>query len=399
MLSKWFPDTFTAIRRVVLAALLVLYVVFLVFFNQIPKTTIVDYSGRTFARASVVEIVKDNLASNGQRYGNQIVNLQVLEGKYKGRVMTATSSDGFLVGAVCKVGMEVVAMISVSGDTSVVTVYSPNRQVALYGFVGAFLLVLWMVGGKKGIRSAIALLFTFSSIIFLYLPMIYRGFSPFWGAVLISVFTTIVSLYIIGGYTVKVLSGILGTIFGIVIAGVAAALFGQVAGISGYNVSNIDTLVLIGQNTHIQIGDLLFAGILFSSLGAVMDVGYSIASAIDEISEQNATISPKQLFMSGIHVGRDMTGTMCNTLILAFAGGMLSTLVTLYAYNQPFLQTINSYDVGIDIMESLSGSFGVILAVPMVALVSSRLIPILRTRRLKKQMLQKTSGTPTDLVH
>lgn len=366
----------TAARWAAAALFFAGYVLFLFFFNQINKTPIVDTTGRSFVRASVVEVVHDNLAENGERYGTQDVRLKILDGKYKGKIVEATSTSGYRMGAACKAGMEVIAILSVSGNSTISSVYSPNRQVALYVLVGLFLLILWMVGGKKGIRSAAALLFTFSSILFVYLPMIYRGISPFLSAVVVAVLSTVVGLCIIGGFTVKTLSGILGTIFGIVIAGAAAALFGFFAGISGYNVADIDTLVFIGENTRVNIGELLFSGILFASLGAVMDVSYSISSAMEEVAAQNAGLTRRQLFVSGIHVGRDMIGTMCNTLILAFAGGSLSYIVVQYTYNYPFLEIINSFDTGIEIMQSISGSLGVLFAVPLVALFSSRLIPL-----------------------
>ena len=82
----------------------------------------------------------------------------------------------------------------------------------------------------------------------------------------------------------------------------------------------------------------------------------------------------KQIFISGIHVGRDMMGTMTNTLILAFVGSSLSSLMTNYAYDLSYNQLINSYSIGIEIMQGLSGSLGVVLTVPFTAAISSLLI-------------------------
>ena len=79
-------------------------------------------------------------------------------------------------------------------------------------------------------------------------------------------------MYLISGIAVKTLCAILGTVIGVLLAGLSAWLFGRVADIDGYNVSNIETLAYVGQITNIQIGGLLFSGILIASLGAVMDV-------------------------------------------------------------------------------------------------------------------------------
>ena len=166
----------------------------------------------------------------------------------------------------------------------------------------------------------------------------------------------------------------IGTIFGVIIAGVFALIFGNVTSISGYNVSDIENLVYVGEMTDIQIGQLLFAGILIASLGAVMDVGMSISSTLCEIKEKNPSLTMKELFLSGMNVGRDMMGTMTNTLILAFTGGSINTLVFIYAYNYQYLQIMNMYSVGIEIMQGLSASLGVILAVPFTSLITSIII-------------------------
>lgn len=105
-----------------------------------------------------------------------------------------------------------------------------------------------------------------------------------------------------------------------------------------------------------------------------MDVGMSMSSAIQEIYEANPEVGKKKLFMSGIHVGRDMMGTMTNTLILAYVGGSMTTLIINYAYNLSYNQLMNSYNIGIEVMQGLAGSLGVVLTVPITALVSVELI-------------------------
>ena len=205
-------------------------------------------------------------------------------------------------------------------------------------------------------------------------PLVYKGNSPVLITILICVVTTIVTIGMLGGVSKKTVSAIIGTTFGVVISGISALAFGEFAGITGYNVSDIETLNYVAQNTSIKIGQLLFSGIIIASLGAVMDVGMSISSTICEIKETNPGMQAKQLFISGIHVGRDMMGTMTNTLILAFVGSSLSSLMTNYAYDLSYNQLINSYSIGIEIMQGLSGSLGVVLTVPFTAAISSLLI-------------------------
>ena len=189
-------------------------------------------------------------------------------------------------------------------------------------------------------------------------------------------------MYLIGGPTKKTVVATGGTVAGVVIAGFSATIFSIASGISGWNVSDIESLLTLWNVSGIQVGGLLFSGLLISRLGAVMDVAMSIGSSIGEIHAQNPTISRKELFKAGMHVGRDMMGTDSNTLILAFAGGSVSMLVLDYAYDLPYQQIINSNNIGIAIMQGLSGSFGVILSVPATVAIATVLYTLpARSRR------------------
>lgn len=352
----------------------VLIIIGIVELNSFDKAELVSTSGRTFERAQVTEVIEDNLQEDGNRYGNQRVMLYIKSGTLKGQTVEATSPNGTLFGAACCNGMSVIAIVSVSGESSVVTVYSQDRTVPIICFVLIFVLSLWLVGGKKGLKSALCLGVSIVSVFLVFFPLVYRGFSPFWGAVIVAALSTFVTIFAVGGCNAKSLAAITGTMFGVCMAGAAASLFGLAAGISGYNVSEIESLLFVSQHSNIQIGGLLFAGILISSLGAVMDVGMSIASTLNEIYEKKPELSSSDLFISGINVGRDMMGTMSNTLILAFAGGSVITLMINYAYDLPLNQVLNSYNIGIEIMQGISGSLGIILTVPFTSFVASRLL-------------------------
>ena len=361
------------IRGLMLASFLIIFIVAAGKIGDVKKTELVSTEGRSFEKAVVTEIVKDNLQENGVRSGDQVVNVRITTGSQKGKVFEATSSEGNLFGAVCKKGSKVIVIISTAGENSLVSVYALDREYVVYAFVGIFLLLMCIIGGKNGVKAVAGLVFTMVSIVYIFMPLIYRGASPFWAAVLIVIVTTAATMYLIGGMTKKTVSAILGTVLGVLCSGVSAYLFGIAAGIGGNNVSNIETLLFVGQNTKIQINGLLFAGILISSLGAVMDVAMSVSSTIHEIHEKNPSLGRKELFKSGMNVGKDMMGTMSNTLILAFTGGSLSTLVVNYAYDISYRQLVNGYYMGIEIMQGIAGSIGIILTVPFVSMVASGL--------------------------
>lgn len=357
------------VRYLIYLLFVCVFAVFIFKLNQVEKTELVVRTGQTFEKAEVTEILQDNLNSNGTRVGEQKVRVKMLTGARKGEKLDVTSSSGYLFGAACTVGMKVVVMQSVAGETTIASVYSQDREWVIYIFALLYLLALCVIGGKQGIKGCLGLIFTFFCVIFVYLPLVYLRFSPFWAAVFICFLTTLVTMYLIGGPTKKTCAATLGTLAGVVLAGLSAWCFSKASGISGYNVSDIETLMTLWNTNRIQVGGLLFSGLLISCLGAVMDVAMSISSAIDEIYKQNTSLTRKELFKAGMRVGRDMMGTDSNTLILAFAGSSVSTLLLDYAYDLPYQQIINSNNIGIAIMQGLAGSFGIVLSVPLTVLI------------------------------
>jgi uncharacterized membrane protein len=357
------------VRYLIYILLVCVFAIFVFKLNQVEKTELVVRTGQTFEKAEVTEILQDNLNSNGTRVGEQKVRVKMLTGARKGEKLDVTSSSGYLFGAACTVGMKVVVMQSVAGETTIASVYSQDREWVIYIFALLYLLALCVIGGKQGIKGCLGLIFTFFCVIFVYLPLVYLRFSPFWAAVFICFLTTLVTMYLIGGPTKKTCAATLGTLAGVVLAGLSAWCFSKASGISGYNVSDIETLMTLWNTNRIQVGGLLFSGLLISCLGAVMDVAMSISSAIDEIYKQNTSLTRKELFKAGMRVGRDMMGTDSNTLILAFAGSSVSTLLLDYAYDLPYQQIINSNNIGIAIMQGLAGSFGIVLSVPLTVLI------------------------------
>lgn len=359
----------------ILAVLFVVFAGILIFINgKVEKTPLRPTGGNTFAKAEVLEIISDNTSQTeeGELEGNQIVKIKITSGKYEGEVCEATSPNANNSGAKCSVGTKVIILVNKGESGQIVaSVYNYDREMVLWILIGLFIVVLCLIGGKQGVASVIGLVFTFICIFGLYLPMMYTGYSPFLSATVTCVIVTIVVMFLIGGWSYKTLCASIGTMAGVLISGGLAAVFGYFGNISGVNTENVETLAYVAQNSKLDVSGVLFSGILIASLGAVMDVGMSVASTICEIHETNPEITTKQLFKSGINVGRDMMGTMSNTLILAFAGSAINSLIIIYAYDMTHLEYMNRYDIGIELLRGITGSLGVILTVPLVSLISA----------------------------
>ncbi|MCK9860464.1 YibE/F family protein [Paenibacillus sp. ATY16] len=370
-------------RTGVFIALLIIFAASVYQFNRMNEFTFNEQLGSGYERyekARVVEITKEQLEKDpnieGLYRGTQELKLKILSGEHKGEIMPVTNYLSTMFNVHAKVGTKLVVNIATADASHInVTIYNYYRAPYLYGMIAIFLAILWAIGGKKGLKSAVALLFTFSSIVFLFLPMLYRGYSPMLAAIIVVTTTIIATLLLLDGWSSKSLSAIIGTMIGVILAGGVAILAGHLLHISGFNTNDSETLLIIADNTGMKVEGLLFAGVIIAALGAIMDLGISIASAVHEVYITNRELGPRALFLAGMNVGRDMMGTMATTLILAFTGSSLMSLLVLYAYKVPYDQLVNMNLVTIEVLQGMTGSIGVILTAPIVAFVSSRLMP------------------------
>ncbi|MFR4998238.1 MAG: YibE/F family protein [Clostridium paraputrificum] len=335
-----------------------------------------DNSTLSYEKARVISVIKENLEeeqiSNRRYSGIQELEVELLTGELKGEKVEVTNYITQKHNVVAKEGKEIMVCVDrPSEDFYKVNIYNYSRNNYIYIIVIIFFVIMVLIGRGKGFRSMIGLLFTFYSIIFFMIPFIYRGYSPIALSIIVSIISTIVTLFLLNGWSKKTIVATLATCVGVIISGVIFYFISNLLNISGFNLDEAESLILIAQNTGLKIRDILFSGILISSLGAVMDVAMSIASSIYEINELNRELDMKTIFKSGINIGRDMIGTMSNTLILAFAGTSLSTMLALYSYNTQFNQLMSSDFIAIEFAQSISGSIGIILAVPITSFISA----------------------------
>jgi len=337
------------------------------------------YYKQLFEEAKVTRIVDQTLEEDhvipGMQIGKQSLEIEVLTGKYKGNTYETVNllSRGHNVYAT--EGLHVIVGLREVDDGSVnAWVYNHKREGYIYLLIGLFFTLLLIFGGMKGLHAALSLVFTGIMIVFVMIPLIFKGNNPMIVSIACTSIIAIISFILIGGFERKTTAAIAGTLIGITMAGILSYVFGNLVNLSGMNMDKGEQLIYIAQDYQIQIHGLMFASILIASLGAVMDVSMSIASSMQEIFTTRPNISRKDLLKSGLVVGRDIMGTMANTLILAFAGGSLSLILLIWGYQMQYRQMINMPFISIEIIQGLSGSIGIILTVPFTALVSAWLI-------------------------
>ena len=337
----------------------------------------INMDGIAFVPGKVLEIVSEDteIDSNGLHRGRQDLSVKLLSGIRKGDVIDVVNTLSVDHNVYVRKGSRIIVYLDQQpGDEYYyATVQSFERQWAIIAVVALILCLLAAVGGRTGIRSAFGLIFTFVVVFSLLIPLIIKGAPPVPLALGLVLCIIVISLISILGFTKKTVVSILGTGSGVVICCIFFLILSRVLHITGYNVENIDPLVLIAQNTNIKVGGFLFVGILVASLGAVMDVSVSVASSMAELSETNPKATFKSLLSSGVKIGRDIVGATLNTLIMAFTGASLIMLIMFRIYNYQTELLINHNEIGIEILQAAASSSALILCAPITAFVAARM--------------------------
>ena len=340
-----------------------------------PGSDYVEYE-----KAVVKEILSDNTqqddASDNAWRGEQMILVEVKSGQYAGETLLTYNYVSPLYGLPLQVGDGVSLTISTySNGEHRATVYEYNRIPALVIVVVLFFLVTALVGRRTGVRSLVALAITVLCLFRILLPLLLRG-APTLPAVLgVCTFIAVVSFTILGGIHRKSVCAMLGTVAGMVLAMCFGLLAQGLARVDGLRISDVQPLLQLRQTgTPLGLRYLLVGGIIVSALGAVMDVAMSISSALDEVHGANAELGFRELFRSGMNIGRDMVGTMTNTLILAFLGSGFTLILYLYSLGLSRYQLLTSAYLAIEVISGVASSIGMILAIPLTALISSALL-------------------------
>lgn len=381
-----FPWTALAIRRIALpqALLALLALSALLPMPGCTARAASDADTNLFLKARVisVETVRDNTPvfdgfDHGFDVESELITVELTSAPYKGRVVLSTSikSGNPAYDFDVKPGDRVVMWAEVhNGEIVEAHVFSPDRGRCLKWLVAGFMAALLLVGGLAGVKTLLTLGVTGLAIVYVLLPALIRGHDPIIVTVLVSTAVTIVTIAAVGGASKKTLTAIIGTTGGVLVAGLIALAVGSAARLTGFGTEEAAMLLYVPQGIQFDFRRLLFSGMIIGALGAVMDVAMSVASSMEEVTLARARITQSELLQSGLRVGRDVMGTMSNTLILAYTGGAIPLLLLFLAYGTPMIQIANFDHIATEVVKAFAGSIGLIAAVPITAIAGSRLL-------------------------
>lgn len=331
--------------------------------------------------AKVIELIP-NTDSTEKNTINNKVKIEITSGRHKGQILTVdnlidtaakdkNAIDSFNVHKGNKVLLYIEEDDKGNIKNSYVYDFVRYKNLALIASVFIFLLII--IGGKKGLKSLLSLLFTGIAITKVLIPIILKGINPVIPTILICITLLIINFLIVSGFNKKSVGAILGTTIGLSISGGFFLISGNILRITGISGEDAQTLTSIVVGPNINFKGIFFTCVMLGALGAIMDVGITISSTMYEMKSNNPNISEKELFKSGMNVGKDIMGTMSNTLILAYAGSAMILLLILSSYDMTFLEILNQNIVASEILKALIGSIGIILTIPATAFIMAKL--------------------------
>jgi uncharacterized membrane protein len=368
-------------RRVLLYAVTVAAAVLLLFVgNRVATDNLQifqdDFSEQV-AKARVVGIVERN--TDGYDVGGNTVlenvyitfDAEILNGTYKGQTITAAQSiDNMHNTGMNEVGTgDRVLLMNASADGMGWQFIEFIKADKLFIFGMLLVAALLVFGRKKGVNTLLSLVFTCAAIFAVFIPSILAGRNIYFWSVLVCLYAIMTTFLIVSGYNQKTWAAVAGCIGGIAVSGLLIFIMDKVLALTGIVDEESMYLTYLPTEFPIDLNAIVFAAIIIGAMGAIMDVAMSISSSLWEVKEESKSPTFEGLYRSGVNIGRDIMGTMANTLILAYIGSSLSVVLLLSVYSTSLTYLLNREMIVVEILKALVGSFGILITMPLTSLV------------------------------
>ena len=245
--------------------------------------------------------------------------------------------------------------------------YVRINYIAILGGVLLGLMVLF--GGLRGFGSVVALGFTCAAVFLVLVPSILGGRNIYLVAVLVCVYIIVSTLIIVVGPNKKAACAIIGCLGGVAVAAGLMFFMDVLLNLTGVIDNDSQFILALPVDYQLDLRAIVFAGVIVGAVGAIMDVAMSIASSLWEVSRAGEELSFGRIFSSGLNIGKDILGTMLNTLILAYIGSSLSLIlmIAFHSHATSFIELFNREPIAVEVLRALIGSFGIFLAIPITA--------------------------------
>ncbi len=360
------------------AATIILSIVFIVVARHIAMQgyPAPEDSGNDIIKAKVTEIVSDSFDESNNRI--IIFDARALQGVDKGKTISCAQEINYNYYPVLK-PIKVGDRVLVAANTYMEGIDWGMREYVrsdkLIWLALIFFAAILVFGRLKGVNTLVALAFTCLAVFAVFIPAVLSGQNIYIWAIVTCIYIIAMTMLVINGASKKSFAAGMGCFFGVLLAGLLTALMTAIMQMTG--MVNEDTLFLniAREGNHIDLLGVIFASITIGAMGAIMDVAMDIASSLNELRTNIPDIDRKRLITSGFNIGRDVMGTMANTLVLAYIGSGLVTTLLLLSYNYSATALFNMELIVYEILQALAGSIGIMLSIPLTSFICAAIYP------------------------
>jgi uncharacterized membrane protein len=332
--------------------------------------------GAGTAKAEVTAILEEGeitLGDTTQTY--QLLRVRLLDGEYAGVPFDIDYGRRQIHPEGVRFDVGDVILVSISqGPNGVVNAYFADsvRTPALGWLALAFALAIVVTGKWKGFRSLLAMGFSLFVIIGYIIPHILTGEDPVRVSIIGSAILLTVTLYLTYGWTLKTHTSTLSMILVLVLTGTLAWFAIQLARLNGTGDEEAMFLMQMSQVT-INLRGLMLGGMIIGALGVLDDLVTTQSSAVFELHAADESLGFRDLVSRAMRIGQDHVAATVNTLVLAYAGASLPTLLMFTLNRGNYLTLLNFEFIAVEVVRTLVGSLGLIAAVPLTTVIAAAL--------------------------
>ena len=363
----------TEIKRYLIV--LTLSILFLIIGNRIAvrDSAAIPYDDEfamIFFNAQVIEIIDRTVEELGNGFTRTVINFyaRITNGDSRGQVVQGEQSiSDFILMQELELSLNDRILLFYDNFTGNYYMAGHARIHYVIALGVAFFLLMLIFAGIKGFNSVLSLVLICASIFLVFVPSILAGHNIYLVTIIISLYAILSTLPMVIGVNKKSLAAILGSFGGVILVGLLMLATSRVMQITGYIDEETSWLTLL--ENPVDIRAIIFAGVVVGALGAIMDVSTSISSSLWELKKADDNGDFKSIFKSGLDIGKDIMGTMLKTLVLAYIGGSLSLILLYVSHATSFEFLLNLELIIVEFLRALIGSFGMLLAIPLTALI------------------------------
>lgn len=325
-------------------------------------------------RAKVISVNNKGIHSSGIfKLGDQSILIEIETGSYKGEHIQANNmlTGRLSADKVFKAGDKAWVLIGFDDNNNInfanmIDHYRIDKEILL---IGCFAFVIVIFSGYTGIRTLLSFAFALLSIWKILIPAMLNGHNPLIGALLVGNILTIVTLLLVAGFSKKAYAAIISSVTCSLTTCVLAIIFGNLFNIHGAVMEGAESLLYAGF-MNLDLTSIFQAGIYLASSGAILDLAIDISSALEEIINNNPSVTKAELVSSGLNIGKSVVGSQTTTLLFAYMGSYITIMMVYVAQGTPIMNILNSKTIAAEILHTFVGCLGLVLVSPLTSVIS-----------------------------